>query len=191
MTQSGALNELVERTVEGMGYEFVELERLARGLVRVTIDTAAEGGISLEDCERVSDQLTHLFTVEDIPYERLEVSSPGVERPLKRARDWSRFAGELAHVELFAPLHAEGFPEAGRRKLDGRIVSVESESGAEVITFDFSEVFIARTPAAAAAALRGRKKKTAEIPPVRVSFPLSDVDHAHLLAELNFKGRFL
>ena len=56
MTQSGALNELVERTVEGMGYEFVELERLARGLVRVTIDTTAEGGISLEDCERVSDQ---------------------------------------------------------------------------------------------------------------------------------------
>ena len=144
MTQSGALNELVERTVEGMGYEFVELERLARGLVRVTIDTTAEGGISLEDCERVSDQLTHLFTVEDIPYERLEVSSPGVERPLKRARDWDRFAGELAHVELFAPLHAEGFP--------------------------------------------GRRKKTAEVPPVRVTFPLSDVDNAHLLAELNFKG---
>ena len=134
MTQSGALNELVERTVEGMGYEFVELERLARGLVRVTIDTTAEGGISLEDCERVSDQLTHLFTVEDIPYERLEVSSPGVERPLKRARDWDRFAGELAHVELFAPLHAEGFPEAGRRKLDGRIISIEGESGAETIT---------------------------------------------------------
>ena len=76
------------------------LERLARGLVRVTIDTTAEGGISLEDCERVSDQLTHLFTVEDVPYERLEVSSPGVERPLKRARDWERFAGELAAVEL-------------------------------------------------------------------------------------------
>ena len=170
MTQSGALNELVERTVEGMGYEFVELERLARGLVRVTIDTTAEGGISLEDCERVSDQLTHLFTVEDIPYERLEVSSPGVERPLKRARDWDRFA------------------EAGRRKLDGRIISIEGESGAETITFDFFEVFIARTPTAAVTALRGRRKKTAEVPPVRVTFPLSDVDNAHLLAELNFKG---
>ena len=111
MTQTSALNELVERTVEGLGYEFVELERLARGLLRVTIDTTAEGGISLEDCERVSDQLTHLFTVEDIPYERLEVSSPGVERPLKRARDWSRFAGELAHVELFAPRS----PKASRK----------------------------------------------------------------------------
>ena len=93
MTNTGALTELVERTVEGLGYEFVELERLARGLVRVTIDTTNEGGITLDDCERVSDQLTHLFTVENVPYERLEVSSPGVERPLKRARDWERFAG--------------------------------------------------------------------------------------------------
>ena len=186
MTNSGALNELVERTVEGMGYEFVELERLARGLVRVTIDTTAEGGISLEDCERVSDQLTHLFTVEDVPYERLEVSSPGVERPLKRARDWERFTGELAHVERFAPLKAEGFPEAGRRKLEGRIVGIEGESGAEVVTFDFFEVDIARTPGMAA--LRNRKKKTVEAAPVRISFPLSDVDRANLLAELNFKG---
>ena len=186
MTNSGALNELVERTVEGMGYEFVELERLARGLVRVTIDTTAEGGISLEDCERVSDQLSHLFTVEDVPYERLEVSSPGVERPLKRARDWERFTGELAHVELFAPLKAEGFPEAGRRKLEGRIVGIEGESGAEVVTFDFFEVDIARTPGMAA--LRNRKKKTVEAAPVRISFPLSDVDRANLLAELNFKG---
>ena len=186
MTNSGALNELVERTVEGMGYEFVELERLARGLVRVTIDTTAEGGISLEDCERVSDQLTHLFTVEDVPYERLEVSSPGVERPLKRARDWERFTGELAHVELFAPLKAEGFPEAGRRKLEGRIVGIEGESGAEVVTFDFFEVDSARTPGMAA--LRNRKKKTVEAAPVRISFPLSDVDRANLLAELNFKG---
>ena len=169
-----------------MGYEFVELERLARGLVRVTIDTTAEGGISLEDCERVSDQLTHLFTVEDVPYERLEVSSPGVERPLKRARDWERFTGELAHVELFAPLKAEGFPEAGRRKLEGRIVGIEGESGAEVVTFDFFEVDIARTPGMAA--LRNRKKKTVEAAPVRISFPLSDVDRANLLAELNFKG---
>ena len=143
MMNSAALNELVERTVEGMGYEFVEFERLARGLVRVTIDTTAEGGISLEDCEAVSEQLSHLFTVESVDYERLEVSSPGVERPLKRARDWSRFAGELAHVELFAPLKAEGFPEAGRRKLEGRIVSIEGESGAETITFDFFEVNVA------------------------------------------------
>ena len=112
MNSSGALSALVKKTVEGLGYELVDVERLQRGLVRVTIDIERDGGISLEDCERVSDQLTHLFTVEDVSYERLEVSSPGVERPLKRARDWERFTGELAWVELFAPLKAEGFPEA-------------------------------------------------------------------------------
>ena len=93
-----------------------------------------------------------------------------------------------APADLSAPLHAEASPEAGRRKLDGRIISIEGESGAETITFDFFEVFIARTPTAAVTALRGRRKKTAEVPPVRVTFPLSDVDNAHLLAELNFKG---
>ena len=172
MTNTGALTELVERTVEGLGYEFVELERLARGLVRVTIDTTAEGGITLDDCERVSDQLTHLFTVENVPYERLEVSSPGVERPLKRARDWERFAGELAYVELYAPLAAEGFPEAGRRKLEGRIVGLD----------------IARTPGIAARRRQNPKKEEKKPDPIRVAFPLADVDRAHLIAELNFKG---
>lgn len=185
-SSSGALSALVEKTVDGLGYEFVDCERLARGLVRVTIDTTAEGGISLEDCERVSDQLTHLFTVEDIAYDRLEVSSPSVERPLKRARDWKRFEGELAALELFAPLQAEGFPEAGRRKLEGRIIGISGESGAEEIEFDYFEVDVARTPRAAA--LRAKKKKTVESAPVRVVFPLSDVERAHLIKELNFKG---
>lgn len=186
MNHSSAPAELVARTVEGLGYEFVELERLPRGLLRVTIDTDAEGGISLEDCERVSDQLTHLFTVEDVPYERLEVSSPGVERPLKRARDWARFTGELAHVELFEPMKAEGFPEAGRRKLDGRIVGISGESGEERIDFDFFEVDIPRTPGIAA--LRARRRTAVEAAPVRVTFALSDVSRAHLIKPLNFKG---
>lgn len=186
MTNSATLNELIVRTVEGMGYEFVELERLAQGLLRVTLDSDAPGGVTLEDCERVSNQLSHLFMVEEIPYERLEVSSPGVERPLKRARDWVRFSGELAHVELFAPLLAEGFPEAGRRKLEGRIVACEGESGAEMITFDFFKVSVSRTPSEAS--LRNRRRQTDNTPPVRVTFPLADVDRAHLIAQLNFKG---
>ncbi len=186
MSNSGALNELVESTVTGLGYEFVDCERLARGLVRVTIDTMAEGGISLDDCERVSEQLSHVFTVEAVDYERLEVSSPGVERPLKRARDWERFAGELAHVELYSPMHAEGFPEAGRRKLDGRIVSIDGDAGEEMVTFDYFEVNIARTPAVAA--LRARRKQAQPADPIRVTFALSAVDHANLIAELNFKG---
>lgn len=184
MTQHAALLELVERTVEGLGYEFVEVERLPRGLVRVTIDT--EGGITLEDCERVSDQLSHLFTVENVAYERLEVSSPGVERPLKRARDWARFVESLAKVELYAPLSAPGFPEAGRRKLEGRIVALEGDAGAERVVFDYFEVDVLRTPSAAHR--RRGQKPQAKADPVRVTFALADVERAHLIAELNFKG---
>ena len=156
---------LVENTVTGMGYEFVDFERLARGLVRVTIDR--EGGVGVDDCEQVSNQLSYLFTVEDVPYERLEVSSPGVERPLKRLSDWQRFVGKLTHVELFTPLCAEGFPEAGRRKLDGRIQGVR---------------------AARERIAQKRGKKVAAVEPVAVSFTLDQVDRAHLVAELNFKG---
>ena len=89
-------------------------------------------------------------------------------------------------LELFAPLQAEGFPEAGRRKLEGRIIGISGESGAEEIEFDYFEVDVARTPRAAA--LRAKKKKTVESAPVRVVFPLSDVERAHLIKELNFKG---
>ena len=73
-----------------------------------------------------------------------------------------------------------------RRKLEGRIVGISGESGAEQIEFDYFEVDIARTPRAAA--LRARKKQTVEAAPVRVVFPLSEVEQAHLLVELNFKG---
>ena len=81
-------------TVEGLGYEFVDAERLAGGLLRVTIDR--DGGVQLADCERVSRQLTHVLAVENVDYARLEVSSPGLDRPLKHARDFARFAGAEA-----------------------------------------------------------------------------------------------
>ena len=179
---------LVENTVTGMGYEFVDFERLARGLVRVTIDR--EGGVGVDDCEQVSNQLSYLFTVEDFPYERLEVSSPGVERPLKRLSDWQRFVGKLTHVELFTPLCAEGFPEAGRRKLDGRIQGVRGEGAQAVIDFLFTDEKPAKTPAQAARERIAQKrgKKVAAVEPVAVSFTLDQVDRAHLVAELNFKG---
>ena len=186
MMNSSALNDLVERTVEGLGYEFVELERLPRGLLRVILDQ--EGGITLEDCVRVSEQLSHLFLVEEVDYDRLEVSSPGVERPLKRVRDWERFTGELAKVELYSPMKAEGFPEAGRRKLEGRIIGISGEAGEELVEFDFFEVNVARTPADSRRRNASRKAAAEQTPAVRVQFPLSEVEHAHLIAQLNFKG---
>ncbi len=180
--------ELVEATVEGLGFEFVEFERLPRGMMRVTIDSTAEGGVSVNDCEMVSDQITHLFTVEGIEYDRLEVSSPGVERPLKRVRDWRRFVGQLAHVELYEPMHADGFPEAGRRKLDGRILGVEGDEGMETIKFSFEEIEVAKTPSQAARAKAAKTKKV-KAEPIEVSFAFNDVDRANLIAQLDFKGK--
>lgn len=189
---SANLADAIAHTVEGLGYEFVELERLPRGLMRVTIDTDKDGGISTDDCELVSDQLTAMFTVEGIDFARLEVASPGLDRALKRVKDWKRFTQVPVHVELFEPLHAEGFPEAGRRKLDGRIVAVEGPAGAEQVRFSYEELQIDRTPTAAARRLqqlrkKGLKPETAA--PIEVVFALADVDRAHLIPQLDFKGR--
>ncbi len=98
---------LVETTLAGLGYELVDLEISGRGMVRVFIDKPVgvePAGITLEDCERVSNQLTRLFTVEGVAYDRLEVSSPGLDRPLKKEADFIRFRGEKANLKLRVPL---------------------------------------------------------------------------------------
>jgi ribosome maturation factor RimP len=93
---------LVETTLAGLGYELVDLEISGRGLFRVFIDKPE--GIALDDCELVSNQLTRLFTVEGVNYERLEVSSPGLDRVLKKEADFIRFCGEKANIKLRMPL---------------------------------------------------------------------------------------
>lgn len=183
------ITRIVEETVQGLGYEFVDFERLPRGLMRITIDSQAEGGVGVDDCEAVSNQITALFTVEGIDYERLEVASPGVERPLKRASEWARFVGRPAHVELYEPMKAEGFPEAGRRKLDGIILGIEGEPGNEVISFSFEELDIARTPSQAAKSRQSGKAAKPKADSVHVTFGINDVDRANLIAELDFKGK--
>jgi ribosome maturation factor RimP len=109
----------LQGTLEGLGYELVDLETSRGGLLRVFIDAPA--GISVEDCARVSNHLTRAFAVEGIDYERLEVSSPGLDRPLKRLEDFARFAGQLASMRL-------KLPRDGRRRYEGRIVGVEDDS---------------------------------------------------------------
>lgn len=105
--------EWLERVVNGLGYEFVHLEWVPRnGLARVYIDKA--GGVDVEDCARVSEHLSRAMTVEGIAYERLEVSSPGLDRPLGRAQDFKRFRGRKAKVVLRVPLN-------GRRTFVGRL----------------------------------------------------------------------
>lgn len=94
--------KLIETTVGGLGYELVDVERAGRGLLRVFIDKPE--GIAVEDCQVVSNQLTRLFTVENVDYDRLEVSSPGLDRPLKKESDFVRFAGCKAQIKLRMPV---------------------------------------------------------------------------------------
>jgi len=101
-------NHLLEKTLAGLGYELVEVEFAARGLLRVAIDKPdKEGGVDVEDCATVSNQLSRLLEVEQVDYERLEVSSPGLDRPLKKAADYERFAGEAARISLKVPFSGQ------------------------------------------------------------------------------------
>lgn len=112
---SGEVAKLVETTVNGLGYELVDLERSGRGLLRVFIDKPE--GVTIDDCQVVSNQLTRLFLVENVDYDRLEVSSPGLDRPLRKEADFVRFAGEKVQLKLRLPL-------AGRKNFVGVIGAV-------------------------------------------------------------------
>jgi ribosome maturation factor RimP len=100
------LPELLESTLAGLGYELVDLERSPRGkLLRVFIDKP--DGVSVDDCVLVSNHLSRLFAVENIDYDRLEVSSPGLDRPLKKGSDFIRFAGESVRLKLRVALQGQ------------------------------------------------------------------------------------
>lgn len=112
----GDREEWLRTTLEGLGYELVDLESSRGGLLRIFID--GPKGISVDDCARVSNHLTRAFAVEGVDYERLEVSSPGLDRPLKRLEDYRRFAGQRATVRL-------KLPQAGQRRFEGVVRGVE------------------------------------------------------------------
>lgn len=158
----------IEQAIVDMGYELVDLEHGARGLLRVFIDVDAQDDkeedikqetkpgseqatrcITLEDCEKVSNQLSHILTVENIPYERLEVSSPGLDRPLKKLADYSRFVGEEVMVKLRAPMAAA----ANRKTFQGILhmpqgdtlkLEFESKDGPAILEFTLADVDKAR-----------------------------------------------
>jgi len=146
------LRDLIEKTVEGMGYELVDFEQAARGLVRVFIDFAQHdddtGNITVEDCEKVTHQLLHVLTVENANYERLEVSSPGLDRPLKKLADFVRFTGCEVQIKLRTPMgsaHRKAFqgmlqaPEGDKLKLE-----FETNEGPAVLEFTLADVDKAR-----------------------------------------------
>lgn len=175
------LYRTVERTVGGLGYQLVDVERLGGGLLRVSLD--AENGIGLEDCERVSRQLSHLFAVEQVDYQRLEVSSPGLDRRLKRAQDFARFVGKEVNVQLYAPSTAAG----GRKRLRGRLLQLVGDEGGERLQLQLT------TDEALASDVSKRVRRSAklrtrtEAPPVVVEITLADIDKARLVPELDFR----
>ncbi len=98
--------ELIEQAVTGLGYELVDFETSPRArLMRVFIDSPE--GVTIDDCAAVSNHLTRLFAVENIDYDRLEVSSPGLDRPLKKPADFERFAGQEAQVRTRMPINGQ------------------------------------------------------------------------------------
>jgi ribosome maturation factor RimP len=126
------LNALLETTVGGMGYELVGVEHAANGLLRLYIDKP--GGITVDDCAAVSNQVSRVLTVENVNYGRLEISSPGLDRLLKGERDFVRFAGQRARVRMRVPVDGQRnfmgvVREAGagrvQLEVDGRTLSLE------------------------------------------------------------------
>ncbi len=92
---------IISAEVENLGYTLVDIEREAGGLLRVTIENPDyERLITVLDCEKVSHQLSYTLPVENIPFERLEISSPGLDRPVKTPADFERFAGMQVDLKL-------------------------------------------------------------------------------------------
>jgi ribosome maturation factor RimP len=135
------LDTLLETTLNGLGYELVDMSMSAKsGLLRIFIDK--EGGITLDDCTAVSNHLSNWLVVENIAYEHLEVSSPGLDRPLKKPEDFRRFAGEKVQIKLRMAI-------AGQRRFAGVIrgastTQIELDMDGQAVMLDFSNMDTAR-----------------------------------------------
>jgi ribosome maturation factor RimP len=159
----------IERTVTGMGYEMVDVERSAGGLLRVYIDRkvgavypSGEGEfVTVDDCEAVTRQLQHVLEVEAVDYARLEVSSPGLDRPLRTPEDYARFAGQLVALSFKLPFQ-------GRKKYQGTLsagpeghwqLTFNDGKLDQVLDFGFDEVRGARL--VPVVDFKGRRSKVA------------------------------
>ncbi len=181
-----ALHETIEQTVTGLGYQLVDIERTGGGLLRVTIDQpyapgAEEQFINAEDCEKVTRQLQFVLEVEGAAYSRLEVSSPGIDRPLRSEADFERFAGELVDITLKAAVGAVVAAGTGisasRKKFRGTLE--RAASGWQIVWSEEPE------------AKPGQKvsKKRVPAPLQALGFTLDEIMQARLAPVVDFKGR--
>ena len=193
-TNVTTLQQTIDDTVHALGYELVELERSAGGLLRVTIDWpwqpgAAERSITVEDCERATRQLHYALEVAGADYRRLEVSSPGIDRPLRQTRDFERFAGALVDVTLKDAVGAAvagGLVAANRKKFRGVLGVADGDAAGRW-------QIVWRDEPLAGPAKPGRRvsaKKVQSLPPERaLVFTLDELASARLAPVVDFKGR--
>lgn len=114
------LATMIEPVLESMGYGLVDIEFGSGGLLRITIEVAGDARpVQIEDCEAVSNQLGRLFMVENVDYDRLEISSPGLDRPLRKDVDFLRYAGERVSLRLRRPV-------GGRRSFTGVLLPAQA-----------------------------------------------------------------
>lgn len=190
-TSHVALQQIVEQTVTGLGYDLVEIERSAGGLLRITIDLpwqAPEEGVdplpeafvTVEDCEKVTRQLQFALEVDGVDYARLEVSSPGIDRPLRHEQDFVRFVGSEIDITLKEPIGAAGggVVNANRKKFRGTLERAEA-GGWQIVWSDEP----ARKPGAKVS------KKREPAPLQAMGFALDELREARLAPVVNFKGR--
>jgi ribosome maturation factor RimP len=183
-------NETIEQTVTGLGYDLVEIERTKGGLLRVTIDLPYVAGteqfINAEDCEKVTRQLVFVLEVEGAVYSRLEVSSPGIDRPLKTEQDFARFAGELIDLTLKDAIGAAAAGttiSANQKKFRGTLERTDGSAGVapgwQIVWSDEPEV------------KPGQKvsKKRVPAPLQAMGFTLAEIHQARLAPVVDFKGR--
>ncbi|RCW70394.1 ribosome maturation factor RimP [Pseudorhodoferax soli] len=197
------MQELVTKTVEGLGYDLVEIERSAGGLLRITIDhpwvpgtaKGTELFITVEDCEKVTRQLQFGLEVEGVEYRRLEVSSPGIDRPLRKEADFQRFAGELVDLTLKAPLGAAAAGQVAptRKKFRGRLerveaVNADTPADAQAAAPAQWQLLWSEEPPAPKPGQKPSRKKT-ELPVHVLGFTLDELRDARLAPVVNFKGR--
>jgi len=182
-----SLQQIVNETVTGLGYDLVEIERSAGGLLRITIDlpwtadAPADPYVTVEDCEKVTRQLQFALEVDGVDYRRLEVSSPGIDRPLRHEQDFERFAGELIDITLKAPMGeaAGGLVNANRKKFRGTLERDAAGTGWQIVWSDEPEV----KPGARVS------KKRVPAPLQALGFTLDELREARLAPVVDFKGR--
>lgn len=194
-----ALKEIVEQTVIGLGYDLVEIDRSAGGLLRITIDLpwtppvegvpSSEQFVTVEDCEKVTRQLQFALEVDAIEYKRLEVSSPGIDRPLRHQQDFERFAGQVVDITLKAPMGvaAAGQVNANRKKFRGVLELAEQMPGAEAPSLGSWQIVWRDEPEVKPGARVSKKRPLA--PLQALGFTLDELRDARLAPIVSFKGR--